>query len=692
MPPTPKRSFVSTALRRWYWALAAALFLAVWAGVSLALLPRKDADGTYASKPYGLSTGLEDKALDLLFQLRDALRPEQRKRGLGEPITVIEIDEQAIKVSGVRLQQWRRDWYARLIDRANKGGAIVIGLDVLLSEEGGTSAEYKTYDQELARALVDGGNVVVACKLAAGGTPAISPLPLFSNAAYAVGFVDVPPDADGFVRTSQLVRPVAGDLQVSFATRLAEAYLAARTPEGQTPPLLTPLDDENMRLGPRFLPLRNDRNLQIDFRGRPHTHGGAQADSNARPPAFKHVSAASVLDENASLSDDLFRDRIVLIGTDVVDTDRFPTPFYEPSALAHYLIDRSLPTTYQYTPGVELHANTVATILFGQTPVRAHYRWQILALMLPIAFAAFSVFRMRALLGLVMVLVIAALSLVISVWAFNALGFVLPLASTWLGLAIMTPVGLGLRYGHERVLRDEKEAERAQVMDILSRVVSEDVAEELWERRDQIMTGERRIVTLIFTDIRNFTTLSESAPSDQVVIWLNDYFGRMQAIIERRGGHINKFLGDGLMVVFGAPESRGDAEEAQAAVACGLEMLEAVEKMNNDWQGTGRPVVKIGVGIHTGEATCGVVGSERRLEYTIIGDTVNLASRLESTTKEYGVPLLASSATVRLLDHNYDSHPLGEVKVKGKHEATKIFSVMQKETQPKQALPVAAVQ
>jgi adenylate cyclase len=264
---------------------------------------------------------------------------------------------------------------------------------------------------------------------------------------------------------------------------------------------------------------------------------------------------------------------------------------------------------------------------------------------------------------------------VVSSWTFNAHGLILPLASAWLGLIVLTPLGLGLRYAHERVLRDDTEADRAQVMDILSRCVSAEVANELWESRDQIMTGERRIVTIIFTDIRSFTTLSESASSDQIVVWLNDYFSRMQAIVTRHRGHINKFLGDGLMIVFGAPASRGDEVEARAAVACGLEMLAAVEKMNKDWEGTGRPVIKIGVGIHTGEATCGVVGAERRLEYTIIGDTVNLTSRLESTTKEYGVPLLASAATVRLLDHEYETSALGEVKVKGKNESTQIFAV-----------------
>ena len=678
MSPRRKKSFASIALSRWYWALGISLACLVWAGVALALRPLRG-DGSYSSSPYGLSTGLENKALDLLFQLRDIRRPDLRTRGTREPIIIIEIDEPAIKASGMRLQVWRRDWYARLIERASEGGASVIGLDVFLSEEGGASAEMKTYDQQLSKALTDAGNVVIANKVGAGGFQAITPLPQFSNAAYTVGFVDIAPESDGFFRSSQLLRAQTGeDTQYSFPTRLAEGYLAARAAPIEAPQILTPMDDENVRLGPRILPLRTDRNLQLDFR--------------SRTPAFRTISAGELLfNPNAQIPDDLFRDRIVLIGASNIDApDLFPTPFYEWSALARLLDrNRNLTTAPARTPGVELHATTVATMLFGETPVRPHYRWQSIALILPLALAALAVFRLRALWGLLSVLFIAVITLVISSWAFNGHGLILPLASTWLGLAVLTPFGLGLRYAHERVLHDETEANRAQVMDIFSRCVSEDVAEELWQKRDQIMSGERRIVTLIFTDIRSFTTLSESTPSDKIVVWLNDYFSRMHAIVDAHGGHINKFLGDGLMIVFGAPASRGDAEEARAAVACGLEMLAGVERMNVEWQGTGRPLIKIGVGIHTGEATCGVVGAERRLEYTLIGDTVNLAARLESTTKEYGVPLLASEATAVLLDDKYEAEALGEVKVKGKHTSTKIFTVKEKGSEVNRAAPVA---
>lgn len=675
MPLADKQSFASHLLSRRYWALAVSLTCCVWIGVALAMLPWKDADGSFASHPYGLMTGLENNALDLFFQLRDARHPELRARGLSEPITIIEIDEASIKASDVRLQKWPRDWYARLIDRASTGGASVIGLDTFLSEEGGAFAEDKIADQVLAKSMADAGNVVIAMKTAAGGFEEIKPLPMFADAAYAVGFVDVPLDQDGFIRSWQLVQSRPGaDAKVSFATRLAEGYLAATAAQGAPAQYLTLAADghssQRARLGDRVIPLRNDLLMQLDYRG--------------RSPAFRRVSAGDILfDKQAQLPDDLFRDRIVLVGASNIDApDLFPTSFYEPMALAR-LLDRNLANSPKRTPGVELHATAIATMLFGKALRRPRFLFQTIALLLPLALVALAVFWPRALWGLLSVILIAVLALVISSWVFNAHGLILPLAGAWLGMAILTPAGLGLRYARERLLHSESEAERAQVMDIFSRFVSTDVANKMWEQRGQAsVVGENHTVTIVFTDIRNFTTLSESVSSDKVVEWLNDYFGRMNVIVESYGGHINKYIGDGLMIVFGAPVNRGDKVEARAAVDCGLAMLEEVERMNEEWRGTGRPVVKIGCGIHTGLATCGVVGAERRLEYTVIGDTVNLSARLESTTKEFGVPLLISEATARLLNDesadDYELQPLGEAKVKGKTESTTVLTVTRK--------------
>ncbi|MFN2455972.1 MAG: CHASE2 domain-containing protein [Pyrinomonadaceae bacterium] len=678
MPPINTKSIISQALRKWYAALAVALVLVVWGLLALAMLPSKDSAGSYATRPYGLTTGLENYALDQLFQLRDALHPDQRQRGLNEPITIIGIDEKSIKDSNIRLQKWPRNWYAHLIDRASTGGAGVIGVDAFLSEAGGLSADDKAFDTQLAETISNAGNVVLASKLEAGGYQEIAPLPMFTEGAYATGFADMIVDSDGFVRSSQLVKYIGETKQTefSFAVRLAEGYSAAMGKEDQ---VLKPTPDtKGFMFGDRVLQLRTDTALQLDFRG--------------RSPAFRYVAAGDILcaagdipcETKPNLPDDLFRDRIVLIGASNIDApDLFATPFYEPSILAR-TFDWQLPLVPSRMPGVEIHANSIGTILFGSSPARPRYLWQTLSLIVPLVLVALAVFLLRAFWGLSAVIAAAVGSLIVASWAFNAHGLILPLADAWLGMVVLAPLGLSMRYARERALRDEKEAERAQIMDIFARCVSPEVADTLWERRERsIFEGERRVVTIIFTDIRSFTTLSEKQSSEVVVKWLNDYFGRMAVIIKEHCGHINKFIGDGLMIVFGAPIARGDEEEARAAVACGLEMLEAVERMTAEWQAQDaalpeserRPVVKIGVGIHSGIATCGVVGAEQRLEYTVIGDTVNLSARLESETKSFGVPILISDATANLIGDKYQTRALGEVKVKGKTSATKVFTV-----------------
>ncbi|HLL16899.1 MAG TPA: CHASE2 domain-containing protein [Pyrinomonadaceae bacterium] len=678
-------SFAPYLLRRWYWVFTILLTLVIWGLLALALKPIEDRAGTYATRPYGYMTGMEDSALDVLFQLRDVRRPELRERGRQEPITIIEVDENSIKESKVRLQKWPRSWYARLIDRATEGGANTIGLDLYLSEEGGISSEDKAADQKMVESLANAGTVVLAQKLEAGGSESITPLPMFADNAYLVGFVDLPHESDRFVRVGQLLKVSKKpdgtvEEQFSFATQIARGF---------TEQALEGVPSENkLKLGDRVLPLRNDLNLQIDFRG--------------RSPAFTRVSARDILceefqraltpelncAERPKPSDELFRNRIVLIGATNNDApDLFTTSYYLPKQVFRPLLqmfDQNLPTLPKLMPGIEVHANILATILYGKYLVRPTYRQQLLMLLVPIVLVALAIFWLRALWGFLATIIVAAATLAISSWAFNTHGVILPLASAELGiLGILAPSGFLLRYAHERAVRDATEAERAAIMDIFSKCVSPEVADTLWQQRgDLSIAGERRIVTLIFTDIRGFTTLSESVDSAVVVEWLNEYFSRMHRIVASYGGHINKFIGDGLMIVFGAPIDRGQKLEARAAVACGLEMLAEVERINEEWKHKDRPQIAIGVGVHTGEATCGVVGAEGRLEYTIIGDTVNLSARLESTTKEKGVPILISDSTAALLGIDYEMEPLGDVKVKGKNQSTEVFTVKKNTRKP----------
>lgn len=699
MPFFKNLSITPYLLRRWYWVLTIILTLVIWGGLALALLPVEDRAGTYATRPYGFMTGMEDSALDVLFQLRDVRHQELRERGRNEPITIIEVDEDSIKESKVRLQKWPRSWYARLIDRANEGGANTIGLDLYLSEEGGISQEDKAADQKMVESLANAGSVVIAQKLEAGGSSSIVPLPVFADSAYLIGFVDLPHESDRFVRIGQLSKistkaDGTTDQQFSFATQIARGFTEQ---EIEAPP-----GQNKVILGERVLPLRNDLNLQIDFRG--------------RSPAFQRISAKDILCEDfkrdsvpniscegrAPVPDVLFRDRIVLIGATNNDApDLFTTSYYFPKQLVRPILqmfDKNLPTVPKMMPGIEVHANIIATILKGSYLVRPSYRMQLLMLLLPLTLVALAVFWLRAIWGFLVTIIVAAAILMIASWAFNEHSMILPLASAEVGiLGMLAPSGFLLRYAHERSIRDATEAERAAIMDIFSKCVSPEVADRLWQQRgDLTIAGERRIVTLIFTDIRGFTTLSESVDSATVVEWLNEYFSRMHRIVCSYGGHINKFIGDGLMIVFGAPVDRGQKLEARAAVACGLEMLAEVERMNAEWKNKDRPQIAIGVGVHTGEATCGVVGAEGRLEYTIIGDTVNLSARLESTTKEKGVPILISDATATLLGIDYEAEPLGDVKVKGKNQSTVVFTVRKNTKKPasvasKKAEPQATV-
>jgi CHASE2 domain-containing sensor protein len=430
-------SFISHVLRRRYWVPAVALTLLVWLGLALAMRPVRGSGGAYDTYPFGLVTPLENVALDLLFQLRDARRPELRGRGLAEPITIIAVDEPSIRASDVRLQKWPRDWYARLIERARDGGAKVVGLDVYLSEVGGTSEADAAADQALADAIANTENTVLVEKLEAGGTPALKPLAVFEEGANAVGFADFPHDSDQAVRAAQLMRAQPdGSAQFSFAMQLVRLYSGAEP---------GPEPGDAMRLGERVLPLRPDLNLQLDFRG--------------RAPSFRRVSAADILcaefkrtsspdarcDDARQPSDELFRDRIVIIGATNTDApDLFPTPFYEPKALAR-LFDRALPEVPAEMPGVELHANAAATILWGRTLARPTLSAQALLVLAALALAALPVFFLRALLAFACVAGVAAALLAVSVWAFNAHDLILPLASAWLGVGVFAPLGFALR-------------------------------------------------------------------------------------------------------------------------------------------------------------------------------------------------------------------------------------------------------
>jgi adenylate cyclase len=244
----------------------------------------------------------------------------------------------------------------------------------------------------------------------------------------------------------------------------------------------------------------------------------------------------------------------------------------------------------------------------------------------------------------------------------------MPFISTEAALALALPTGFAYRFVVERLLKRAAEAERRQLMGIFSKYVSADVAEEIWTRRGEIvLAGQEKLVTVMFTDIRGFTRKTAGRPSMEVLHWLNDYFSAMTEVAQQHGGFVNKFIGDGIMILFGMPLTRGSREDAGNAVRAGLAMIERLQRFNEEHPGDARypPDLHIGVGIHTGTVVAGNVGARDRLEYSAIGETVNLASRLESATKDVHAELVMSHATWELVHDQFETRPLGEVEIRG---------------------------
>jgi adenylate cyclase len=185
-------------------------------------------------------------------------------------------------------------------------------------------------------------------------------------------------------------------------------------------------------------------------------------------------------------------------------------------------------------------------------------------------------------------------------------------------------------------------------------------------------------MTVLFSDIRGFTTLTERGEPEAIVAMLNEYFTRMVTIVFRHQGTIDKFVGDMVMALFGAPLD--DAAHAEHAVEAALDMVDALHELNARWQAQGREPLDIGIGINTGPMIAGNIGSEAIMSYTVIGDAVNLGSRLESLNKQYGTRIIISQTTRAALDGRYLIRPLGEVVVKGKSEPVAIFELTGRST------------
>jgi len=209
----------------------------------------------------------------------------------------------------------------------------------------------------------------------------------------------------------------------------------------------------------------------------------------------------------------------------------------------------------------------------------------------------------------------------------------------------------------------------------MGKYMSQDVMKHVIRDIDNLgLGGKRAIVSVLFSDIRGFTSMSEQMTPQEVSEILNEYFTEMEPIITNYNGVINKFIGDAVMAIFGEPIQ--DKNHAENAVKCACAMLQKVRELQIKWAKEGKPKIEIGVGIATGEVFVGNIGSINRMEYTVIGDTVNLASRLESYNKIYKTKLLISPATYDEVKNIVDVIKISDVEIRGKANKMNIYEVL----------------
>jgi class 3 adenylate cyclase len=321
--------------------------------------------------------------------------------------------------------------------------------------------------------------------------------------------------------------------------------------------------------------------------------------------------------------------------------------------------------------GGEIHANIVETILSGRYP-QVLPRWAEVAyvgLLLSLASWFFLRWSVGGGAALAVVLLIAVVPP--GYFGFQA-DWILPVAELQTGLTTAFLMTLGLRLTGE-------ERERSRMRQVFGRYVADEVVEVLLaDDRKPDLAGESKNVTVLFSDIRGFTTISEKLSAHEVVEMLNAYFTRVCEPILAAGGTVDKYIGDAVMAVFGSPVTHPD--HARRAVRAALGMAKAAAEFK-DWMvqrfpDRGLAQFGIGVGLHTGEAVIGDIGTPRRKEFTAIGDTVNAASRLEGVTKELKVVVVASEATVKAAGEGVRTGKVETVTVKGRAEAIRAFEIV----------------
>lgn len=619
---------------------------------------------------------------DTLYPPSRAVSENSQQEGTSQEVTVVAIDEKSLDdTTGLgRWQNWQRRYYAQVIENLNAAGAKAIGLDVTFTREqqgisendlknllleplapSVTLSQLRSYtdldvhpdDQVLADTLARYDNVVLAKYGIAPAetsedfyrvTSEKATLKAFSDHA-TLGYIHLLPDDDSVIRKMLILLKRSDDgqniLEENFTLRIVRKYFGDDTTAvslqnvyGDSYTLYADSYSFQTPSSTFTIPLEDHGQMLIRYRN-PWT-------------GFQRLSFVDVFQNQFDA--EKVRGRIILIG-----------------ATAPILQDLSpIPNSKQApVPRVEIHAHALDTILHQKFLKNTPQLSLILSAGLAIIGSVFFL-HFPLLIGTLAAAVLFFLTFLGARFSFQQ-GFILQLIPLFVTLAFCYLVALMYRYFTE--LKQKRYLKHA-----FAHYVSEIFIGDILEHPEKLkLGGDKRTITLFFSDISDFTAISETLTPENLVSQMNEYFTVMSEIITRNGGTVDKYEGDAIMAFFGAPIAYDD--HAQRACQTAIECRRAMQLLNAKWRNEKKPSFDFRVGINTGEVIVGNIGSKKRFNYTAMGDAVNLASRLEKANKETQTRVLVSHSTYELARDTFAFQSRGSLNIRGKSEPVMVYEL-----------------
>lgn len=625
---------------------------------------------------------------DVVFRFREYSNQEKNART--DQFVIIDIDDASIKELG-RVQLWPRLYDAKVISHIAKGEPYGIGVDVLFIERDTLSSVYKqilkekgfknaesivsalSTDNELVDAVASSNSVYLSLFEDDSGNsaPINEALPsslhlLSASNSESAKFKQLVNPQIPFKELANVAKGIGtismSDSDKDGVVRFYRLFQKWPNKEGETTKLignfplymfldLMGLDQSLIRFKPNSINIGDKISIPVNGDGEFRINWLGSAES------FRYISYFKIL--NGSVPSAYFKDKIVFIGTSAAGLQDIKT----------------VPTLSNKIPGVEVHLTALYNLI-NQSWIKEIRFIELLPFLLVFAFLAqFVFYKLSPLWSLISFVLLNVTLILIYLLFIFPLYSVLISTSTFLVLTFFCfTSSVVYRYVAE-------ERKRLILKSAFQSYVAPELVESIIKDTSQLaLGGEKKELTVLFSDIRGFTSYSETLDPQDLVSFLNAYLSRMSETILNQAGTIDKFIGDAIMAIFGAPVPT--LEHAKKACMSALEMVRELKLMNIDLAKEKKAPIDIGIGINTGEMTVGNIGSERRFDYTVIGDAVNLGARLEGLNKVFGTHILVSEFTKEKCNQEeLLFREIATVKVKGKDKSVTIFELVEDTTQ-----------